>query len=113
MNKLPCCAAALAVLALAAAADPVPLGENPLALPPPGAHLLRVLTPTLLELTLVTTIEPGPANAGPPSPIEWERVPDLSRRPVHRPVRRSFSEGGRTGEGSGVGVGEGRSEGWL
>lgn len=35
--------------------------ENPLALPKIGDHSLLILSPTLLELTLVTTKEPNPA----------------------------------------------------
>src|ERR1043166_8942069 len=34
---------------------------NPLALPKPGAHELRILTPKVLELTLITTKAPAPA----------------------------------------------------
>src|SRR6185437_7282701 len=32
--------------------------DNPLAMPPVGAHQLRVLAPDLLELTLITTKAP-------------------------------------------------------
>src|SRR4051812_20064041 len=32
--------------------------ENPLAMPPVGAHQLRVVAPNLLELTLITTKAP-------------------------------------------------------
>ena len=35
--------------------------SNPLTLPKPGAHQLRILTPRVLELTLITTKEPAPA----------------------------------------------------
>src|SRR4051794_22230469 len=38
--------------------------DNPLEMPPVGAHQLRILSPTLLELTLVTTkqADPAPVN---------------------------------------------------
>src|SRR4051812_28924431 len=36
---------------------------NPLAMPPVGAHQLRVLSPDLLELTLITTKKRDPATA--------------------------------------------------
>jgi len=42
--------------------------ENTLALPAIGDQQLRVLTPTLLELTLITTKEPGTP------PPEWNFV---------------------------------------
>jgi len=43
--------------------------SNPLTLPLPGAHILRILTPTTLELTLITT------KAPPPAPLEhWNFV---------------------------------------
>jgi hypothetical protein len=35
--------------------------DNPLAMPPVGGHQLRILTPTLLELTLITTKASDPA----------------------------------------------------
>jgi hypothetical protein len=43
--------------------------DNPLAMPPVGAHQLRILSPTLLELTLVTTKKPDPATVS-----EWNFV---------------------------------------
>src|SRR5882724_5807573 len=36
--------------------------DNPLAMPMVGAHQLRILSPTLLELTLITTKKPDPAT---------------------------------------------------
>src|SRR6185312_15721582 len=41
---------------------------NPLAMPPVGAHQLRILSPTLLELTLITTEKPGGV------PAQWNFV---------------------------------------
>src|SRR5579859_1757799 len=38
--------------------------QDPLQLPPVGAYQLRLLTPTTLELTLITTKSPGAANSG-------------------------------------------------
>lgn len=35
--------------------------DTPLTMPPVGAHQLRVLSPTILELTLITTKKPDPA----------------------------------------------------
>ena len=43
--------------------------DNPLLMPPVGAHQLRILSPTLLELTLVTTKKPDPATVS-----EWNFV---------------------------------------
>jgi Glycosyl hydrolase family 9/Cellulase N-terminal ig-like domain len=54
---------------LAAAAESLISDDAPLSLPLPGAHQLRILSPDLLELTLVTTRKPAPA------PIEqWNFV---------------------------------------
>jgi hypothetical protein len=38
--------------------------DQPLRLPPVGSYQLRILAPTLLELTLVTTKPPDPAPVG-------------------------------------------------
>jgi hypothetical protein len=35
--------------------------DNPLAMPPVGAHQLRIISPDLIELTLITTKKPDPA----------------------------------------------------
>jgi hypothetical protein len=43
--------------------------ENPLAMPPVGAHQLRVLSPTVVELTLITTKASGAAAV-----TEWNFV---------------------------------------
>jgi glycosyl hydrolase family 9/cellulase-like Ig domain-containing protein len=36
--------------------------DNPLAMPPVGAHQLRIISPDLIELTLITTKKPEPAS---------------------------------------------------
>src|SRR3954464_11006782 len=46
------------------AAELIISDDAPLQMPAPGAHQLRVLSPTLLELTLITTKQPDP------SPVE-------------------------------------------
>src|SRR5260221_10702215 len=45
--------------------------DNPFALPAVGAHQLRILSPTLLELTLVTTKLPEPAPV-----TDWNFIGD-------------------------------------
>ncbi|MDB6054860.1 MAG: hypothetical protein JWN25_2383, partial [Verrucomicrobiales bacterium] len=43
-------------------ADGTPISDaNPMAMPEVGSYKLRILSPTLLELTLVTTKDPDPA----------------------------------------------------
>ncbi len=45
--------------------------ENPLAVPPVGGYQLRIISPTVLELTLITSKEPDPA------PVKaWDFVQD-------------------------------------
>jgi Glycosyl hydrolase family 9/Cellulase N-terminal ig-like domain len=68
--------------------------DDPLRLPPVGSYQLRVLTPTVLELTLVTTKPPDPAPVGRwnfvqaggqcrlPSPGEFVVAADGKRLPV-------------------------------
>src|ERR1700743_2384605 len=53
----PCFAAAIfAALALSAPAPELVISAaNPLAMPAVGAHQLRILSPTIVELTLITT----------------------------------------------------------
>lgn len=48
--------------------------DAPLHLPAVGAHQLRVLAPTLLELTLITTKKPGPAKVE-----QWDFVDEQKR----------------------------------
>jgi hypothetical protein len=54
-----------------AAARDALTNENFLALPAPGSHQLRALSPDLLELTLITSKAPDPAKVGP-----WDFVGD-------------------------------------
>src|SRR6266568_4058699 len=58
----------------ALAAPVPPLDEDLLALPAVGDHRLRVITPTLLELSLVTTEKPGGR------PERWDFVEDGAAR---------------------------------
>jgi hypothetical protein len=53
---------------------PVPIDDNPLALPVPDALQLRILTPVWLELTLITTKAPDPARVG-----QWDFVDEAGR----------------------------------
>ncbi|HEX4262912.1 MAG TPA: glycoside hydrolase family 9 protein [Verrucomicrobiae bacterium] len=64
---------------------------NPLEMPPVGGHQLRILSPTLLELTLITTKKPDPAPLA-----EWNFA-DLNGG-AHLPDRREFLvlAGGKT-----------------
>ncbi len=55
---------------------------NTLAMPPVGAHWLRVLSPTVLELTLITTKQ---ADA---PPTQWNFVDDKSQ--LHLPAADTF-----------------------
>ena len=65
--------------------------DNPLAMPSVGAHQLRVLSPTLLELTLITTKKPDPAR-----PTEWNFVDSSGNS--HLPHEKDFVvlAGGKT-----------------
>ena len=58
--------------------------ETPLQMPLPGAHQLRVLSPSLLELTLITTKKPDPATVK-----QWDFV-SADAQP-HLPVPTEFS----------------------
>lgn len=57
--------------------------NNPLAMPPVGAHQLRILSPAILELTLITTKEPGSAPV-----TQWSFV-DANGK-AHLPGRNQF-----------------------
>jgi hypothetical protein len=57
---------------------------NPLAMPPVGGHQLRILSPTLLELTLITTKKPDPATVS-----EWSFVGPNGK--AHLPSAKEFS----------------------
>src|ERR1041384_1808230 len=56
-------------LTLPAAANREMIDDDPLALPAVGAHRLQVLSPSLLELTLITTKAPDPER-----PAQWDFV---------------------------------------
>src|SRR5437868_1139503 len=45
----------------ATAQEPIISDENPLAMPAVGAHELQIISPTLIEVTLITTKKPDPA----------------------------------------------------
>ncbi|MDB6110013.1 MAG: hypothetical protein JWR69_1763 [Pedosphaera sp.] len=59
------------------------LEENPLAIPRPGDSWLRCLSPTVLELTLITTKPPDPAP-----PAEWNFAGDYP--PARLPAPDAF-----------------------
>ncbi|MBC8094176.1 MAG: glycoside hydrolase family 9, partial [Akkermansiaceae bacterium] len=73
---------ALAITPLVAA-DLTISDDAPLELPKPGAHQLRILTPHLLELTLITTKK---TPAAPPDP--WNLVDRQNR--LHAPDPKTF-----------------------
>jgi len=66
-------AASFATLLLSSApAQELIISDNhPLAMPPVGAHQLHILSPTVLELTLITTKKPDPAPV-----TQWNFVGD-------------------------------------
>src|SRR5947209_16113925 len=57
--------------------------ENPLAIPNPGDSWLRCLSPTVLELTMITTKAPDPA-----APTEWNFAGDYPA--THLPAPDAF-----------------------
>jgi hypothetical protein len=67
-----------------AAQEPVISDDNPLSMPPVGAHQLRIISPTILELTLVTSkkTESSPVT-------DWNFVTDDGQ--AHLPQPRQFS----------------------
>lgn len=58
--------------------------DAPLQMPLPGAHELRVLSPSILELTLITTKKPDPASV-----TEWNFVESDGK--AHLPAADEFS----------------------
>ncbi|MEW6304985.1 MAG: glycoside hydrolase family 9 protein, partial [Verrucomicrobiota bacterium] len=63
------CSLCLSLMATSAAAEGVTTNEWMLALPKVGEHRLRIISPTVLELTLVQTKAPDPARVA-----EWDFV---------------------------------------
>jgi len=68
---------------LTAAATQHAVADNPLSLPSPGDCQLLILSPTVLELTRITTKEPSPAR-----PTEWDFVDAEGR--AHLPAASEF-----------------------
>src|SRR5436853_3769984 len=64
--------------------------ELPLSLPKPGACQLRVLAPTLLELTLITTKKPEPARVE-----QWDFVSDSEKAQLPGPQEFAVSAAGQ------------------
>ena len=79
------------ILFTASAEEQLISDANPLAMPPVGAHQLRVLSPTMLELTLITTKKTQD------SPLNQWTFADLNGR-AHLPSPKEFLvlAGGRT-----------------
>ncbi len=75
---------AMFLLSSATAAELVISDDTPLQMPLPGAHQLRVLSPTLLELTLITTKNPDPAPVK-----EWNFVGSAGQPQL--PEQKEFS----------------------
>jgi hypothetical protein len=72
-----------------ALADDAVTNENLLALPAPGHHQLRILAPTLLELTLITTKAPDPAKVE-----QWDFVGDDGKLRLPKPSEFIVRTGG-------------------
>src|SRR5438874_11208916 len=62
--------------------------DQPLSLPKPGSCELRILSPTLLELTLVTTKKPDPARVE-----QWNFVNDSGKLQLPGPQDFAVSAG--------------------
>jgi len=75
------CSAGFSVFLLGHAVLAEPVSDDPLNLPKPGANRLRILSPTLLELTLITTKQPDAR------PQQWD-FDAAAGRP--RPAPREF-----------------------
>src|SRR5262245_5745438 len=71
--RFPAAIAGVFLLCRPVVAEMIISDDDPLALPPVGAHQLRIVAPDILELTLITTKPPDPARIS-----QWD-----------------FSEGGR------------------
>jgi hypothetical protein len=70
---------------------PEAAGENPLLMPPVGWNQLRIISPTVLELTLITTKRPDPA------PVEqWNFVRGEGQLQLPKPEEFKVVAGGRS-----------------
>jgi hypothetical protein len=74
--------------ALRAADDLILRDDQPLRLPPVGAHQLRVIAPALLELTMVTTKAPDPAPVK-----EWNFVDSNEQGQLPEPATFAVTAG--------------------
>src|SRR5262245_12495559 len=81
--------AAAVVICWITAATPATAATNSLYLPTPGFHELNVLSPTVVELMLVTTKAPDPAP-----PTEWNFVSAEGKAELPRPDQFAVSVGG-------------------
>ncbi len=110
MNKFLTVLSALFVLPLLNSSALEIAGEDFLALPPPGAHGLRILAPDLLQLTLIVTKPADPAPVPqwnfigkdgkftPPAPGEFSVTVGstniavhkigFKRRPIYAPLKK-------------------------
>ncbi|MHC1764173.1 MAG: glycoside hydrolase family 9 protein [Verrucomicrobiia bacterium] len=75
----------------AIAADPFIFDANPLEMPAVGSYGLRVLTPTVLELTVINTKDPDPDRV-----TCWDFVSGDARLSVAAPNEFVVTAGGRT-----------------
>src|SRR4051794_5129886 len=72
-------------------------GDNFLEMPPVGTHRLRILTPTVLELTAVTTQTPQGR------PQQWDFVNDTGMARLPTPSRFRVTANGAPQQVNGVG----------
>ena len=84
------CAALVLLCRFIAVAQPA-VADNPLALPAPGEHQLRILSSNLLELTRITTKAPLPAK-----PSDWDFVDAEGRAHLPRASEFIVLSGGTT-----------------
>src|SRR5438552_3123027 len=87
------------LLGFQSSAQPLQLSDDlPLLLPAPGAYQLRVLAPKLLELTLITTKKPDPAQVE-----QWNFVDEKGEARLPNPRQFIVSVGNKTIEVKAVG----------
>jgi len=72
--------------------------DEPLTLPQPGSYQLKVLSPTLLELTLITTKKPDPAGVD-----QWNFVANDGKEQLPKPEEVVVSADGKTVPAQAVG----------